>query len=75
VPWLGLRKACIYNFQKIIMMIHCYVGTFLLLLIPLTIFYERAQSFFRKTNTTVARLESISRSPIYADFSQALTGL
>eukprot|EP01035_Chromulina_nebulosa_P019561 gene19561-25461_t len=50
-------------------------GTFLVLLVPIVIIYYRIQKYFRKTNTTVARLESISRSPIYADFSQALNGL
>lgn len=50
-------------------------GTFLALIVPLIFVYNYVQTFFRKTNTTVARMESISRSPIYADFSQALTGL
>lgn len=50
-------------------------GTFLILLIPISIIYLKVQTYFRKTNTAVARLESISRSPIYADFSQVLAGL
>ena len=37
-------------------------------------FYFQVQKLFRKTNTTVARLEAVSRSPIYTDFSQALVG-
>ncbi len=31
-------------------------------------------SYFRKSNTAIARIEAVSRSPIYADFSQALSG-
>ena len=50
-------------------------GTFLALVPPLIYIYNYVQTYFRKTNTTVARMESISRSPIYADFSQTLTGL
>ena len=50
-------------------------GTFLLLMVPLIIIYQRVQRYFRNTNTTVARLEAVSRSPIYADFSQALAGV
>ena len=50
-------------------------GTFLVLLIPMIFFYGRMQRFFRKSNTAIARLESVSRSPIYADFSQALNGI
>ncbi len=32
------------------------------------------QRKFRNANTAIARLEAISRSPIYTDFSQALVG-
>ena len=49
-------------------------GTFLILLLPIVYVYANIQTFFRKTNTAVARLESVSRSPIYADFSQTLVG-
>jgi len=50
-------------------------GTFLILVVPMTYFYDRVQKYFRSTNTALARIESISRSPIYADFSQALNGV
>ena len=51
------------------------IGTFLILLAPLLWVYLRIQTYFRNTNTAVARLQSVSLSPIYADFSQALAGL
>jgi ATP-binding cassette subfamily C (CFTR/MRP) protein 1 len=50
-------------------------GAFLALLVPIMGFYYLSQKFFNATNTSIARLESISRSPIYADFSQALSGM
>mmetsp|Transcript_13658 Transcript_13658/g.13206 ORF Transcript_13658/g.13206 Transcript_13658/m.13206 type:complete len:1517 (+) Transcript_13658:272-4822(+) len=50
-------------------------GIFLILMVPLIFLYETIQRYFRKANTAVARLQSVSLSPIYADFSQALTGL
>jgi ABC-type multidrug transport system fused ATPase/permease subunit len=43
--------------------------------VPLAVVYYKIQDYFRKTNTTVARLTSVSMSPIYADFSQALVGV
>ena len=49
-------------------------GTFLVLAVPLGYMYSRFQMYFRASNTAIARLESISRSPIYADFSQTLSG-
>lgn len=50
-------------------------GTFLIVMVPMLWFYRQIQQYFRRTNTTLARLESVSRSPMYADFSQALNGL
>ena len=49
-------------------------GTFILLFIPLAIIYNWVQQQFRRTSTEVERLAKISRSPIFADFSQSLTG-
>jgi ATP-binding cassette, subfamily C (CFTR/MRP), member 1 len=50
-------------------------GIFLILCVPLVFLYEKIQRYFRKSNTAIARLQSVSLSPIYTDFSQALTGL
>jgi len=47
-------------------------GTFILVMIPLAYLYNDVQKYFRKTNTTVARLASVSLSPVYAEFSQAI---
>jgi ATP-binding cassette subfamily C (CFTR/MRP) protein 1 len=49
-------------------------GTLLLLGVPLVFMYRWFQQFFNKSNTAIARLEAVSRSPIYADFSQTLSG-
>ena len=50
-------------------------GTFLILLTPLFYIYRNVETYFRKTNTAIARLESVSRSPIYSEFSQVLSGI
>jgi ABC-type multidrug transport system fused ATPase/permease subunit len=34
-----------------------------------------AQVYFRKSSTEIQRIESISRSPIFANFSQTLAGI
>ena len=49
-------------------------GTFLLLIMPLMMIYNAFQNFYRKSNTAIARIEAVTRSPIYADFSQVLAG-
>lgn len=49
-------------------------GTFLIALIPLGYTYNVIQKWFRKTSTELQRVTSVSNSPIFADFSQTLSG-
>ncbi len=49
-------------------------GTFLIPLIPIGYVYWIIQKWFRKTSTELQRVTSIAGSPIFADFSQVLTG-
>ena len=48
---------------------------FILGLIPISIGYYAAQRYYIKTSRELARLDSLSRSPIYALFSETLDGL
>jgi len=49
-------------------------GTFLIPLLPIGYIYYIIQKWFRKTSTELQRVTSIAGSPIFADFSQVLTG-
>ena len=49
-------------------------GTFLGPLVPLGYLYYLIQKWFRKTSTELQRVNSIANSPIFADFSQTLSG-
>jgi len=49
-------------------------GTFLVPLVPLGFFYYKVQKWFRKTSTELQRCNSVANSPIFADFSQTLSG-
>jgi len=49
-------------------------GTFLVPLIPLTFVYYYVQKWFRKTSTELQRVTNVANSPIFADFSQTLSG-
>jgi ABC-type multidrug transport system fused ATPase/permease subunit len=49
-------------------------GTFLIPLVPLGIMYYWVQLWFRKTSTELQRITKIATSPIFADFSQTLSG-
>ncbi|XP_037494972.1 ABC transporter C family member 13 isoform X2 [Jatropha curcas] len=47
---------------------------FLLLLLPFWFIYSRLQFFYRSTSRELRRLDSVSRSPIYATFTETLDG-
>ncbi|KAK1557413.1 hypothetical protein Q3G72_024236 [Acer saccharum] len=47
---------------------------FLLLLLPFWYIYSRLQFFYRSTSRELRRLDSVSRSPIYATFTETLDG-
>jgi len=49
-------------------------GTFLVPLVPIAYIYNVIQKWFRKTSTELQRVTSIAGSPIFADFSQVLSG-
>lgn len=44
-------------------------------LIPLGIIYYFLQRYFRRTCIELQRLDAISRSPVYANFSETMNGL
>mmetsp|Transcript_5471 Transcript_5471/g.6020 ORF Transcript_5471/g.6020 Transcript_5471/m.6020 type:complete len:1426 (+) Transcript_5471:82-4359(+) len=49
-------------------------GTFMIPMIPLGYLYYLIQKWFRKTSTELQRVTSVANSPIFADFSQTLSG-
>lgn len=49
-------------------------GTFLIPLLPLGWIYYKIQGWFRKSSTELQRVTSVLNSPIFADFSQTLSG-
>lgn len=55
-------------------MIAATKGTFLVPLIPVGYLYYVIQKWFRMTSTELQRVNSIANSPIFADFSQTLSG-
>ena len=50
-------------------------GTFLFLMIPLVFVYYKLSLFFRHTKVEVSRLVSISKSPVFIEIQQSLSGI
>jgi ATP-binding cassette, subfamily C (CFTR/MRP), member 1 len=58
---------------------YVYIGTvlplFIAFAVPVTFVYYALQRFYNRTAIELKRLDSISKSPIYANFSETLGGL
>lgn len=48
---------------------------FMIVLIPIALFYRMCQNYYISTSRELSRLESVSRSPIYALFSETIDGM
>ncbi|KAK9234707.1 P-loop containing nucleoside triphosphate hydrolase protein [Lipomyces kononenkoae] len=48
---------------------------FIILVVPITFLYIYYQKFYLRTSRELKRLESVSRSPIYAHFQESLNGV
>jgi ATP-binding cassette subfamily C (CFTR/MRP) protein 1 len=48
---------------------------FLVALVPIVVLYTNSQRFFINTSREIQRLDSMSRSPVYAHFSETLAGV
>lgn len=58
-----------------IAIIICFVqAMFILLLLPFWYIYRKLQFYYRCTSRELRRLDSVSRSPIYASFTETLDG-
>jgi ATP-binding cassette subfamily C (CFTR/MRP) protein 1 len=55
----------------------CYTtkGVLLAVVVPLVFVFVRIKTFFTASNTELKRLDSISRSPIFAEFNQSIIGV
>lgn len=66
--------TCLFAIASTVTLIALVSPTALIAILPLAFIYIGIQSQFRKTSREVKRLESISRSPLYAHFSESLAG-
>ncbi|CAI7880577.1 unnamed protein product [Closterium sp. NIES-54] len=67
--------SCLFQVVFAIMVIVIVTPPFLLPLIPLLLLYRRIQTVYIAASRELKRIDSLARSPIFAHFSETLTGL
>ena len=66
--------GCLFSVLATIIVILIAMPLFIVILIPLTAYYLYEQRFYVHSSREIKRLDSISRSPIYANFGETLDG-
>ena len=66
--------GCIFTIFSTLLVICVATPLALFVLVPAGFVYFRVQKLFRLSSREIKRLESISRSPVYAHFSESLAG-
>lgn len=67
--------ATVSNVIGVIIVISFITPYFTVCLVPMLIFYNQQQTFFTKTYRELKRLDSVSRSPLYALLGETLDGV
>jgi ABC-type multidrug transport system fused ATPase/permease subunit len=69
--YLTTASVCIGT----IILVACATPVSIVGLVPLLYVYYRVQDYYRKSSIELKRIESISRSPLFAHFSESLEGV
>ncbi|KAK9492604.1 P-loop containing nucleoside triphosphate hydrolase protein [Lipomyces doorenjongii] len=67
--------SVIFNVMSSLLVISFVNPPFLLFIIPLAVLYVYYQKFYLRTSRELKRLESVSRSPLFAHFQESLNGV
>ncbi|KAJ3017159.1 UNVERIFIED_CONTAM: hypothetical protein HDU68_011823 [Siphonaria sp. JEL0065] len=70
-----LFYACLQIISTFVLVAYVTKGLFLVALVPLMGLYFGIQVYYRATSRELKRIESISRSPLYAHISECMSGL
>lgn len=72
---LGQFLNMLFNSASVLVVIGYVTPIFLTAFLPLSYFYRLIQKYYLESSRELKRLESITKSPIFAQFSETLNGL
>ncbi|WAR19116.1 MRP7-like protein [Mya arenaria] len=72
---MNIFLAQVYGILGTVVVV-CYgLPWFAVLLLPLAVLYYKIQKYYRETSRELKRISSVTLSPIYAHFSETITGM
>jgi ABC-type multidrug transport system fused ATPase/permease subunit len=72
---IQMMLMCLMRVACVAAVIIWVTPTFVVCVIPMGLIYYKVQAFFRQSSREMKRLESIAKSPIFAGFSETITGV
>lgn len=75
VRMLSLFVSGFMQFVGTLAVIMFYTPLVIVLFIPIMVIFFKTGAYFQRTNRELKRLDAITRSPVYAHFSQCLNGI
>ena len=71
---LRMYARTIFSCISIVLVISTVTPPFLVILLPLSYVYSFVRKYYLQSSREIQRLDSASRSPIYAQFQETLVG-
>ncbi|GLI60927.1 hypothetical protein VaNZ11_003158 [Volvox africanus] len=66
---------CVMRLLATIMFLCVLQPVFVVVVVPLAVIYFILQKYFRRSSIELQRIESVTRSPVYANFAETMSGL
>jgi ATP-binding cassette subfamily C (CFTR/MRP) protein 1 len=65
---------CMFKVMSTLVVVTTITPWFAVVLIPMLVFYKQQQAYFAQCYRELKRIDSVTRSPIYALFGETLDG-
>jgi len=72
---ISMSMSTIFSTLSVVFVISFIIPPFLTILLPLVYIYKYIEQYYMNSSRELKRLESITKSPIYAQFSETLVGV
>lgn len=72
---IQMMLMCLMRVACVAIVILWVTPAFIVCVVPMGFIYYKVQAFYRQSSREMKRLESVAKSPIFAEFSETITGI